>query len=203
MVRRIPKFPLKMANGANVRSIEELRSNADVQTIVSNYLSGKLSLWCRAFGYNDLPERFDIINYEMIKSIYNALGITANEVEIRNFIEDRGMNGNNSDTSSDDGLVELDEEYLKGKLSHLDNAEEILSVFTIKALLLLNDDGCTGKYRVDVEESEMGQYMSFVSPYKADKADDSLEQLYQNIAYTVENMSVRATIVKKNFVMKF
>ena len=40
----MPKFPLKMANGVNVRNIEDLRTNADIESIVGYYLSGQLIL---------------------------------------------------------------------------------------------------------------------------------------------------------------
>jgi len=209
MARRMPKFPLKMANGANVRNLEDLRTNADIESIVSYYLSGQLSLWCRAFGYDAFPEKFESITFELIKSIYDTLGIPADEQEIKGYIEENGFRVNNTANSfnnkkSQSGCeIELDYAHLKMKLSHLENADKILQNCIVTISLNLDESGSTGSYRVEIEEKEMQQYISFVSLYKADKKTDSLEQLYQNIAFTVENLSLRADMVKENHVISF
>lgn len=62
MARRMIKFPLKMKNGAEVRNIEELRENADVESIMKYYFSGQLNLWCKAYGYNDFSDNLKSVN---------------------------------------------------------------------------------------------------------------------------------------------
>ena len=44
MARKV-KFPLKMADGANVRTIEELKEHFDFQSVLGYYTSGKLLIW--------------------------------------------------------------------------------------------------------------------------------------------------------------
>ena len=39
------KFPLKMANGALVRTIEELRENFDIVSVLTYYKDGRLVKW--------------------------------------------------------------------------------------------------------------------------------------------------------------
>jgi len=206
MARRMPKFPLKMANGANVRNLEDLRTNADIESIVNYYLSGQLSLWCRAFGYDAVPEKLECITFELIKNIYDTFEIPFEEQDIKEYISNHTINTtvsvNHSEPKAEDE-IEIDYEFLKLRLSHLKNVDSILQNFTIAVSLILNEEGNAGKYRVEVEEKEMQQYMSFVSPYNAKHQEDSLEQLYQNIAFTVENMSLRATMVKDNHVILF
>lgn len=203
MVRRIPKFPLKMANGANVRSLEELRKNADMKTIISNFQSGKLALWCRAFGYEDLPESFDTIGFEMIKNLYTALNIPVNDDDIKAYIDNNSLStDDSSEKVESENCIEIDYERLKKHLSHLnDLADTILQNSTIMVSLNLDNDGKNGFYRADVTEKEMDQHMSFVSPYSADNAEDSMEQLCQNIAFTIENLSVRAYLVRTRHVV--
>ena len=46
MVVRNIKFPLKMKNEADVRSLEELQENADIESIMEYYCNGKLKKWC-------------------------------------------------------------------------------------------------------------------------------------------------------------
>lgn len=209
MARSLPKFPLEMANGTKVRNIEDLRANADIDSIVTYFLDGRLARWCRAFGYDTFPEKFEGITFELIKNIYDTLEIPANEQEIKGYIKENGLHASattdsfNNKKSESGNENELDYTNLKMKLAHLENADKLLQNCIITISLNLDENGNTGSYRVEIEEKEMQQYMSFVSPYKADKKNDSLEQLYQNIAFTVENLSLRADRVKENHVISF
>ena len=47
------KFPLKMADGADVRTLEELREHFDMKSVLSNYANGKLEKWLRSRYYYD------------------------------------------------------------------------------------------------------------------------------------------------------
>lgn len=50
MVRKI-KFPLVMKNGAEVRGIEGLKENFDLESIVTYFLNGKLKIWLQQRNY--------------------------------------------------------------------------------------------------------------------------------------------------------
>lgn len=56
MAKRIIRFPLKMKNGAEVRTIEELRENFDIDTVLSYFTNGKLAIWLRDRYYDDLSK---------------------------------------------------------------------------------------------------------------------------------------------------
>lgn len=52
MVKKI-KFPLEMANGIQVRSLEELKGNFDLERVISYYINGKLLIWLKDRYYDD------------------------------------------------------------------------------------------------------------------------------------------------------
>lgn len=56
MVKRMVKFPLKMKNGAEVRTLEELLENADAESLMEYYFSGHLSRWCKVNNIEGFPE---------------------------------------------------------------------------------------------------------------------------------------------------
>lgn len=189
LVRRIPKFPLKMANGANVRSIEELRSNADIDTIVSCYQNGTLSLWCRAFGYHDIPERFESINLEMVKSIFETLDIPVEESAIRSYIEEHGISVSAPAVKNVDmGEPIVDNEEVKKKLSAYVDDVAILSDYAVDVLSVNDEEGNLVKCKITIANAKTEQFTSFVLPYdvggsytKKKFADDLLKK----IAYVI------------------
>lgn len=135
MARRLPKFPLEMTNGEKVRNIEDLRKNADVDSIVKYFFSGQLNLWCRAFGYDNLPEQFENINVRLIKSIYETLEISVDESEIENYVKERGIRVSgkpNMNAENDDEII--DDEELKNKLQSYVDPEVNLSDYAIDLL---------------------------------------------------------------------
>ena len=44
MARKI-RFPLKMKNGAEVRTLDELKENFDLESVLGYFADGKLSTW--------------------------------------------------------------------------------------------------------------------------------------------------------------
>ena len=45
---KIVKFPLKLADGTNARSLEELREHGDVASVLGHYRQGTLARWLKA-----------------------------------------------------------------------------------------------------------------------------------------------------------
>jgi len=52
MVKKI-KFPLEMANGVQVRSLEELQENFDLERVIAYYMNGKLLIWLKDRYYEN------------------------------------------------------------------------------------------------------------------------------------------------------
>lgn len=53
------KFPLIMKNGAEVRDIEQLREDFDMESILQYYSNGKLRRWLENNYYDDILEKVD------------------------------------------------------------------------------------------------------------------------------------------------
>lgn len=77
MVKRI-KFPLEMANGVQVRSLDELQENFDLEKIIGYYMNGKLLVWLKDRYYDDKAEEIlalDRSDKDFKKKICNVFGI--------------------------------------------------------------------------------------------------------------------------------
>ncbi len=135
MARRLPKFPLEMANGEKVRNIEDLRKNADVDSIVKYFFSGQLNLWCRAFGYDNLPEQFESVACKMIKSIYETFEIPVDDSQIEAYVKEKGIHISGKPvvgTENDEEII--DDEELKSKLKSYVDPDVNLSDYAIDLL---------------------------------------------------------------------
>lgn len=51
MARKI-RFPLKMKNGAEVRTLDELKENFDLESVLTYYVSGQLIAWLKNYNYD-------------------------------------------------------------------------------------------------------------------------------------------------------
>ena len=54
---KLIRFPLKLADGTEARSLEELREHGDVESVLKHYREGTLARWLRAFGQQELAEK--------------------------------------------------------------------------------------------------------------------------------------------------
>lgn len=72
------KFPLVMKNGAEVRDIEELRKNFDLESIAEYFSSGKLEKWLENNYYDDMLEEIQELDSgaeDFGRKLSEALGV--------------------------------------------------------------------------------------------------------------------------------
>lgn len=72
------KFPLEMANGVQVRSLEELQENFDLEKIISYYMNGKLFIWLKDRYYDDEAAQISQLNKndkDLKRKICNIFGV--------------------------------------------------------------------------------------------------------------------------------
>lgn len=62
---RIIRFPLIMKNGAEVRTLEELRENFDLESILGYFTDGKLKTWLENRYYDDMAAAVAALSPEM------------------------------------------------------------------------------------------------------------------------------------------
>lgn len=61
MAKRI-KFPLKMKNGAEVRTLDELKENYDLESVLGYFADGRLATWLADRYYDDLCNAINSLN---------------------------------------------------------------------------------------------------------------------------------------------
>ena len=64
MARRI-RFPLKMKNGAEVRTLDELKANFDLESVLSYYDNGKLQTWLENYFYDEQAKAIAALSPDM------------------------------------------------------------------------------------------------------------------------------------------
>ena len=191
MVKRMVKFPLKMKNGTEVRTLEELRNNADIESIMNYYFSGQLSRWCRAFNINELPEKITENKEMFVNRLLATIAIHFPAADIHHY-------GNNNFGNSTEvkAVPDTDEEKItddkevKNRLKNIMNGEINLDNYMIEVTPIEDESGTIKKYRVCITNEKTEQYSRFVIPYELDN-DYTRElfekDLYKKIKYAVEN----------------
>ena len=72
------KFPLKMADGAMVRTIEDLREHFDLVTVLSYYDNGRLAKWLENGYYDEDAEKVAALNsasVSLVEELCDILGV--------------------------------------------------------------------------------------------------------------------------------
>ena len=205
MVVRNIKFPLKMQNGAEVRSLEELRENADVESIMKYYSNGKLKKWCKAFGMNEIAEEIPEINKEYVRKILNTLGVEITEEKIEEYILKNFEN--NSDDSVLQVTADIEEEPVKETKGIKEEIQTLIKDQTIKlddyiieVLPVWNDKGKIEKNRVIITNEKTEQYsrFSFLNEERVDYNEELYKKdLNEKIAYVIKGMNKNQTELDK------
>ena len=79
---RMIRFPLIMKNGAEVRNLEDLRENADIESMIKYYLDGRLYRWLTAFGYEEEATKIDTLDEETCKKLFEILCLEYNDEQL-------------------------------------------------------------------------------------------------------------------------
>lgn len=76
------KFPLKMPDGTEARTIEELRGHFDLATVLSYYSNGRLAKWLEDRYYDDEAKKVAELSSssdDLGKQICDILGVDYSE----------------------------------------------------------------------------------------------------------------------------
>lgn len=79
------RFPLKMANDVEVRSMDELRANFSISRVMDYLLNGKLALWLRDRNIKDIVEEIenlDIQDEKLPKKLFDIFNVPYDEVSV-------------------------------------------------------------------------------------------------------------------------
>ena len=196
MVKRMVKFPLKMKNGTEVRTLEELRDNADIESIMNYYFSGQLSRWCKAFNINGLPEKILEADVSLVEEVLDILGIGAYEEEILDYIENHFRKG--PETVPETELTEEDEvidnKDIKSKIKTYLSTDINLDKYEIELIPNGNGKGSIYEYCVKVSNITTDQYYRFIIPY--DSASTYIKERFEADLY--RRIAKSVTFLKEN-----
>lgn len=152
MSKKILPFPLVMKNGAKVRTIEDLRKNADIESIMSHYMKGTLSRWCKAFHYDDIINETDNIKEQIIRKLYETLEIDVNEDELKQYLENNAISDEADVVDEVKEIEIIDSMEIKNKLKETDNSIDY-SGYAV-AVNMVESDENSKKYKLAVKDNQ-------------------------------------------------
>ena len=203
MIKRQIKFPLNMKNGAKVRSLEELRENADLESVMGCYFSGALSRWCAAFGYGELPPRFDALKAEHVRQVCDTLGLSFPDDEIKAYAASKfAAAAPAAESEAEETPADAEEApdagesgNIREKLRDIVDKSVDLNDYEFGAVPVKNSVGKTEKYRVTVTCGKTEQYARFTIPCQltADYTRENFRRdLYRKIVNCVRHLGEEA-----------
>ena len=66
-----------MKNGAEVRTLDELKENFDLESVLSYFADGRLTAWLRNYYYDDIADKIDALDkntLDISKQLCEVLG---------------------------------------------------------------------------------------------------------------------------------
>ena len=149
MARKI-RFPLKMKNGVEVRSLDELKENFDIDSILKYYFDGKLYRWLTYHYYDKKAEEISALSMDDIN--FSAKICEILEVEYQE--SDRTISDYKSDKEKLDRYIKLggDEAYSE-RISQIAMDQEDLDELIeegIREIYLYK-----GEYSIDLSRTDI------------------------------------------------
>ncbi len=93
---KLIRFPLKLTDGTEARSLEDLREHGDVESVLKHYREGTLARWLKAFRYDELAERVaEHRNAQLegskanLQEVFPLLGIPLEEAAFAEYCENK------------------------------------------------------------------------------------------------------------------
>lgn len=115
---KIIQFPLEMADGAKVRTLEELQEHYDIASVIKYYKDGRLLRWLKANYEDEIAENLQ----ELLKKVFSVLGLPEPSDEDLKNVDLRNI----SDTENS---ASTEEEKLKARIKELETEVEKPTVF--------------------------------------------------------------------------
>ena len=123
---KLIKFPLEMANGTKVRTLEDLKEHYDIASVIKYYKDGRLLRWLKANYQDEIAENLQESEKQSLRNIFSVLELPEPSDEDLKNVDLRNI----SDTENS---AATEEEKLKARIKELETeveklTEEILSV---------------------------------------------------------------------------
>lgn len=196
MIKKNIKFPLKMGNGIEVRNIENLRANADIESIMKYYLSGQLNRWCKAYGYKDILECLKNSRIQYVKTVCNILGISITDDEIQAYLSENpsfSFTTKQMTDGSEEEFPVVDNTEIKIKIKQYVNLDINLDDYEIEVSPIYNEDAKITKYKITIANNKIERYTGFSLTYELKggyTTEHFQNDMYLKIAHAVNQMKL-------------
>ena len=181
---KIIQFPLEMADGAKVRTLEELQEHYDIASVIKYYKDGRLQRWLKANYEDEIAQNLQ----ELLKKVFSVLGLPEPSDEDLKNVDLRNI----SDTENS---ASTEEEKLKARIKELETEVEKPTVFqsteNIKVGYIAYSDGSVSE-EYDRNKTPVGIVIEVTNGTAAKivsldetEAEWSTEKVYTNA--TIEN----------------
>ena len=104
------QFPLEMADGAKVRTLEELQEHYDIASVIKYYKDGRLQRWLKANYEDEIAENLQESEKQSLKNIFSVLGLPEPSDEDLKNVDLRSFDGT---TTEDENLKAEIKKHLK------------------------------------------------------------------------------------------
>ena len=112
---KLIKFPLEMANGTKVRTLEELQEHYDIASVIKYYKDGRLQRWLKANYEDEIAENLQESEKQSLRNIFSFLGLPEPSDEDLKNIDLRNISDTENSTATEN-------ENLKAEIKkHLKN----------------------------------------------------------------------------------
>ena len=107
---KIIQFPLEMADGAKVRTLEELQEHYDIASVIKYYKDGRLQRWLKANYEDEIAENLQESEKQSLKNIFSVLELPEPSDEDLKNVDLRSFDGT---TTEDENLKAEIKKHLK------------------------------------------------------------------------------------------
>ena len=104
------QFPLEMADGAKVRTLEELQEHYDIASVIKYYKDGRLLRWLKANYEDEIAENLQESENQSLKNIFSVLELPEPSDEDLKNVDLRSFDGT---TTEDENLKAEIKKHLK------------------------------------------------------------------------------------------
>ena len=146
---RMIRFPLIMKNGAEVRNLEDLRENADIESMIKYYLDGRLYRWLTAFGYEEEATKIATLDEETCKKLFEVLCLEYNDEQLSKIDIDK-IKSESVEQVKQEEFPELE------KAKKITSESEIIDVVLEHEVINTNLVPATSKYKEKGKDNIFG-----------------------------------------------
>ena len=111
---KLIKFPLEMANGTKVRTLEDLKEHYDIASVIKYYKDGRLLRWLKANYQDEIAENLQESEKQSLRNIFSVLELPEPSDEDLKNVDLRNISDTeNSAATEDENLKAEIKKHLK------------------------------------------------------------------------------------------